>query len=333
MRRLLGRRFDVALLARCRRHAAAGGARRRRVPWRSALRADFAVLLGSGSRRGTRFARCASCAQTAAASLTGSARQRADLKPPLLAATERAAAAPRLPRHHRWERMEERLPLVTQRSFAPLPRHGRAAGGKRRAGLSGAASSAGEGSARAARFHSDSPRLSERRARSAQSELRGEIPLRAAQRSQRKALTATAGPPAASRRPRIHGDSSGCAGRTSVEHRTLDPEDLVQLRDWSSCTAGAPSFREDVARRAERRERRFVEAGEDQLLLARIGVDVADGEDARARWSRTSPCRRRICLRSRSSPHSAIGPSFGDRPKNTSSMSSGTRRVSAVERR
>ena len=31
----------------------------------------------------------------------------------------------------------------------------------------------------------------------------------------------------------------------------------------------------------ERRQRRFVEAGQDQLLLARIRIDVAHREDAR----------------------------------------------------
>ena len=37
---------------------------------------------------------------------------------------------------------------------------------------------------------------------------------------------------------------------------------------------------------------------QDQLLLARVGVDVADREDARRRWSRTSRCRRRsACAR------------------------------------
>jgi hypothetical protein len=37
------------------------------------------------------------------------------------------------------------------------------------------------------------------------------------------------------------------------------------------------------------------------------------------------------CLRSMSRPQSAIGPSLGDRPKNTSSTSNGTTRVTPSE--
>jgi hypothetical protein len=59
-----------------------------------------------------------------------------------------------------------------------------------------------------ARAGTDRARAGERRARSEQTELRGVIHHRAPQRRQREALTATAGPSAASRLPRIHGESS-----------------------------------------------------------------------------------------------------------------------------
>jgi hypothetical protein len=38
--------------------------------------------------------------------------------------------------------------------------------------------------------------------------------------------------------------------------------------------------RENIGRRAECRQRRFVKARQDQLLLARIGIDIAHREDA-----------------------------------------------------
>ena len=46
---------------------------------------------------------------------------------------------------------------------------------------------------------------------------------------------------------------------------------------------GEPLVGMHVAMHLLRRERALVEAGEDQLQLARIGVDVADGEDAGGR--------------------------------------------------
>src|ERR1035438_10154191 len=42
-----------------------------------------------------------------------------------------------------------------------------------------------------------------------------------------------------------------------------------------------PLFREQVMLNTERRQRRLMKSAQDQLLLAGIGVDVADREDAR----------------------------------------------------
>ncbi len=66
--------------------------------WRSALRADSAVVLGLQSRRRTRFVRFALCAQTTATSQSTKRAARADWSPPLLAATEIAPTGHRPPR-------------------------------------------------------------------------------------------------------------------------------------------------------------------------------------------------------------------------------------------
>jgi hypothetical protein len=57
-----------------------------------------------------------------------------------------------------------------------------------------------------------------------------------------------------------------------------------------------------------------MEAGEDELQLAGIMVDVADGEEARHVGLELS-CRRGSGSRARFRPHSAMGPSFMVRPK------------------
>ncbi len=66
--------------------------------WRSALRADSAVVLGLQSHRRTRFVRFALCAQTTATSQSTKRAARADWSPPLLAATEIAPTGYRPPR-------------------------------------------------------------------------------------------------------------------------------------------------------------------------------------------------------------------------------------------
>ena len=77
---------------------ASGGARRGLMLWRSALRSDCTVLLGPGSRRRTRYVRCAHFAQTAAASQMWMRAARAEPGPVLLVATEIAPTGHRLPR-------------------------------------------------------------------------------------------------------------------------------------------------------------------------------------------------------------------------------------------
>ncbi len=65
---------------------------------RSAPYADFAAVLGLGSRRTTRYVRCAHCARTTAASQSTKRAARADPSPVLLAAPQIAPAGHRLPR-------------------------------------------------------------------------------------------------------------------------------------------------------------------------------------------------------------------------------------------
>ena len=100
---------------------AAGSARQERLLWRSPRRVDSAAcpgqrpgpspgtnspqdclspdsVLGPGSRRKTRFVRCALCAQTVATSQLTKRAARADPRPALLAAPEGAPAGHRRPR-------------------------------------------------------------------------------------------------------------------------------------------------------------------------------------------------------------------------------------------
>ena len=71
-------------------------------------------------------------------------------------------------------------------------------------------------------------------------------------------------------------------------------------------------------------ERGLVEAAEDELELSRIGVDVADGENARGARLELFRVGRESRFSCRLRPQSAIGPSFIVRPKN-GSMSSQAR--------
>jgi hypothetical protein len=64
-------------------------------------------------------------------------------------------------------------------------------------------------------------------------------------------------------------------------------------------------------------ERRLVEARQDELLLAGIGVDVATANTpGRLVWNFSVSTLRAFFSSSRF--HSAMGPSFGCRPKNAS---------------
>ena len=88
-----------------------------------------------------------------------------------------------------------------------------------------------------------------------------------------------------------------------------------------------PLVRIDVAVDPLRRQRAFVEAGQDQLQLAGVGVDVADGENARHVGLEFSVFDRdEVFVRFR--PQSATGPSFMVRPKNGSKSSQSTNRRS-----
>src|SRR5207237_5485793 len=62
--------------------------------------------------------------------------------------------------------------------------------------------------------------------------------------------------------------------------QSVDPELLLQARRRGRVLEHQPLVRIDVAVRLLRHQRALVEAGENNLELARIGVDVADGEDA-----------------------------------------------------
>src|SRR3954453_9078210 len=62
-----------------------------------------------------------------------------------------------------------------------------------------------------------------------------------------------------------------------------DAELLLQARRGGRVLEGELLLREDVAVHLLGRERAFVEAGEDELELARVVVDVADREDAGGR--------------------------------------------------
>src|SRR5690349_6543727 len=67
----------------------------------------------------------------------------------------------------------------------------------------------------------------------------------------------------------------------SVEYRRFDAQNLMQLRRRRRVLHVDFLFREDIGRSGECRQGRFMEAGQDQLLLPWIGIDVANREDAR----------------------------------------------------
>ena len=69
--------------------------------------------------------------------------------------------------------------------------------------------------------------------------------------------------------------------RCSVEYRRLDTQNLVQLRACRGVLKVNFLVRKDNRRGTECRERAFMKAAQNQLLFTRIGVDVANGKNAR----------------------------------------------------
>src|SRR5450830_690 len=69
--------------------------------------------------------------------------------------------------------------------------------------------------------------------------------------------------------------------RRSVENWCFHAEDLMQFRRRCRVLHVDLLLREDIGRRAKGCQRSFVEARQDQLFLAWVGVDVAHREDAR----------------------------------------------------
>src|ERR1700760_204494 len=68
--------------------------------------------------------------------------------------------------------------------------------------------------------------------------------------------------------------------RSQFRGNSVDAELLLQARRRGRVLEYEPLVRIDITVRFLRHQRAFVEAAQDQLELARIGVDVADGEDA-----------------------------------------------------
>src|SRR5688572_6818042 len=80
---------------------------------------------------------------------------------------------------------------------------------------------------------------------------------------------------------------AACGGNTPSEYGILvedgcfDTQDLVQLGRGRRVLQVDLLVREDERRGREGSQGALMEARQDQLLLARVGVDVADGKDAR----------------------------------------------------
>src|SRR5215470_3092349 len=85
--------------------------------------------------------------------------------------------------------------------------------------------------------------------------------------------------------------------RVIIPLDSADPELFLQARRRGRVLEHEPLVWIDVAMRLLRHQRALVEAAQDQLQLARIGVDVADGEDAgHACLERTGLDRHEIVL-------------------------------------
>ena len=66
-----------------------------------------------------------------------------------------------------------------------------------------------------------------------------------------------------------------------VHVRRFDTQNLVKLGRRRGVLQEHTLFREDVVASGKGSERTFMEARQDELLLARIGIDVANSEDTR----------------------------------------------------
>src|SRR5437879_9509951 len=75
--------------------------------------------------------------------------------------------------------------------------------------------------------------------------------------------------------------SSLGAAQVIFRLESTDPELLLQARRRCRVLEHQPLVRIDVAVGLLRHQRTFVEAAQDQLQLAGIGVDIADGENSR----------------------------------------------------
>jgi hypothetical protein len=102
-------------------------------------------------------------------------------------------------------------------------------------------------------------------------------------------------------------DRSRCAER-SLWQTGRHAEQLVQLRARRRVLQRLRALRVDQLGDRERGQRRLVEAADDQLLLARIGVDVADGEDPGRRGLEARRVDDNLLFLERQAP-------VGDRPE------------------
>jgi hypothetical protein len=93
----------------------------------------------------------------------------------------------------------------------------------------------------------------------------------------------------------------------------------------TACTAAA-AFAAALSafRRAKGGQRGFVKAAQDELALAGVGVDVAHGVDAGHAGGEGGGVHHQL-LALQARPQSAMGPRRGERPRRTSSRSSGRR--------
>ena len=96
--------------------------------------------------------------------------------------------------------------------------------------------------------------------------------------------------------------------RANFRASRRDAEQLVQLGARRRVLQRLRALRVDELADRERGERRLVEAADDELLLARVGVDVADREDPRRRGLEARRVDDDLLLLERQAP-------VGDRPE------------------
>src|SRR6476619_8595518 len=102
------------------------------------------------------------------------------------------------------------------------------------------------------------------------------------------------------------GRVAGARANFSASRR--DAEQLVQPGARRRVLQRLRALRVDELADRERGERRLVEAADDELLLARVGVDVADREDPRRRGLEARRVDEELLLLERQAP-------VGDRPE------------------